>query len=170
MIDIDGYYVQLDNCGYYSGGNTFGHVEVSNEKKMSTATPGNVWYGVTFVVQLTSQLPFALINKTIHQNGIYTATNENADGYARVTVNVGASRMTKILLWGEEDYSVHSDLNTTYALEDNLSGYDEIIIVSSTTSDAPNGLMWENRFDTAVCLETNRTIAACIFNQRAWHL
>lgn len=106
-----------------------------------------------------------LIEKTIVDNGEYSASEDSADGYSSVNVNVNAE-LTKELLFGAEDYSVSSTVNEPYQWADSLSNYDRICIVSSTENDLPAGTIWNNFFDVANLLETGRQAVACTFSQR----
>ena len=109
-----------------------------------------------------------LITKSITHNGTYDAEDDEADGYSSVTVNVPT--ITKDLLWGAEDYSVVSALDTPYNLNHNLSDYDIVCVVTSNVGDLANNIIFENMFDVAVCLETNRKVSACQYYERAYNI
>ena len=104
-------------------------------------TAGNIKDGVTILGvtgNYTGTTP-TLITKNITQNGTYNATDDNADGYSSVTVNVsgGGSDPIGILFQGEVDangnYIMPYDL--TYTGDVYLSGF-KTLTYSSTSGGA----------------------------------
>lgn len=88
----------------------------------------------------------------VDENGTYTAPEGTA--YSPVTVNVQPA-LERVLLYGAEDYSTPAVVGTPYNWNDNLSNYDSICVVSSTSLDfAGSGQVWNHFFDVQNLLET----------------
>lgn len=67
-----------------------------------------------------------LVTKTITENGTYTATDDDADGYSEVTVNVptsGSSAWTKV---AERSYQVSTTSTTSTTVDTWATGHSEI--------------------------------------------
>lgn len=76
--------------------------------------------------------------------------------------------MTRTLLWGAEDYSQTAPIGVDITLADDISNYDFVTMVVSSTADIRNGLVWNMMFDVGVILEleANRPFATYDYSTR----
>lgn len=100
---------------------------------------------------------------TVTENGTYTAHDNEA--YTPVTVNVEPT-LERVLLYGAEDYSEPTVVNTTYNWNDNLSNYDSIGVVSSNPTDLADGIIFNHFFDVSTILRAGIQPLVCQYYQR----
>ena len=81
--------------------------------------------------------------------------------------------MTRTLLWGAEDYSIeayYEEPIPSHNLNDNLSNYDMICIVVSSSIDIQSNIVNNIWFDTGICFDTNKKVDFWIYLQRYMHI
>lgn len=80
-----------------------------------------------------SAVEATLTEKTITQNGVYSASDDNADGFSEVTVNVtaeGSGVLTEKTITENGTYNASSD---------NADGYSSVTVNVPSSSSAPSG-------------------------------
>ena len=68
----------------------------------------------------------------------------------------GGSSFQRTLLYDSGSYDTYAPYNTAVNLLNNLSDYDEIMIVTSSEGDVVNNIFWNIFFDVPSCLEENQ--------------
>lgn len=94
------------------------------------------------------------------QNGTYDTTLND-----EVVVDVTPT-LERVLLYGAEDYSEPTVVNTTYNWADNLSNYDSIGVVSSNPTDLAGGIIFNHFFDVSTILRAGIQPLVCQYYQR----
>lgn len=111
----DGYY--LGNASIVSEGEDTGepfliYRNTATRIVATTNRPTGTWH---IKVEKQVEISATLITKTITTNGTYSATDDNADGYSSVTVNVpsGASSVMNVQAYMGMDYAAATSYTAT---------------------------------------------------------
>ena len=121
----------------------------------TTNAGDSVTYGIDVYVEYYTKDSRQMIDKTITQNGIYSASGDNVDGYSCVTVNVaggGGSGITsadegKVVVESDGDYVLQAQTSRTVSQNGTYdTTTNDEVVVNVSGGSAPTGFTYYNGY------------------------